>query len=254
MAIQSKLSVFAAAILAAACAHRAPPSAHLLKLTVDRQQGSTRAWLDTTVNGRPLKLLVDTGGARSLLPAGFVYQYKIPFRTGVADPIMIDVNGNQLSMPRAYDVPVLFAGAPTPEKIDFLVNGSDDSTTEGLLIPQDLVTSGWALIIDLGHDQLRYEPEEQALKSIAGLQELDYKTCELDNHRVAKVTINGVDSSLIIDSGASRSALSRNNEALASMMSTKGKVSVTAGLVSSGMGLAVENVPVQFAVYWAPTC
>lgn len=90
-------------------------------------------------------------------------------------------------MPRAYDVPVLFAGAATEEKLDFLVNTSDRGDDEGILIPQDLLASGWVMVIDFGHDELRFEPEEDALRRIPGLQEVDYKTCSFDNHRVTPV-------------------------------------------------------------------
>jgi hypothetical protein len=42
------------------------------------------------------------------------------------------------------------------------------------------------------------------------LQEVEYKTCSFDNHRVTPVRINGVESSLTIDTGSSVSALARN--------------------------------------------
>jgi hypothetical protein len=247
VALQSKLSL-TAAILAVACAHRQPPAAHVLKLTVERHGHNTAAWVNTTAYGHPLKLLIDTGGAINQLPSGFVEKYKIPYRTGLADPMMIDVNGNGVRMARAYGVPIQFPGSAVEEKIDFIVNTLDHGTTEGLLIPQDLVSSGWALIIDLEHEELRYEPEAEAVKRAGpNLQELDYKTCELDNHRVAEIRINGVDSSLIVDTGASRSALSRNNESIPSMMSQRGNLGTTSSGTSTGVNFTVENVQVEFA-------
>jgi hypothetical protein len=157
-------------------------------MVVQRSEGAVRPLIRANVAGHPLLLLVDTGAAQSLLPAGFVRKFKVPSRSTTANPWMMDVNGHMQSMPRVPDVPVQFEGETSVELVDFLENETDGSETEGILTPQDLVRSGWALVIDLEHDELRYEPEEGALKRLGGpawsLKEIDYRRCELDNHRV----------------------------------------------------------------------
>jgi hypothetical protein len=221
---------------------------HVLKLRVERHQGAALAVLKTSVYGHPLELIVDTGGGRNMLPMAFVQKYKIEYRTSAADPRGVDVNGKVTSMPRAYGVPIDFQGAVAAEKIDFLVNPSGALGSQGLFIPQDLVTSGWVMVLDLEHEELRYEPEAEALQRIGpSLQELDYSTCELDNHRMTPVSVNGVASSLMIDSGASRTSLARNNEALPSMMSAQGKVGLARGVSSTGLQFTAKDVPVEFA-------
>jgi hypothetical protein len=155
-----------------------------------------------------------------------------------------------LPMPDAPGVAVQFEGEETVEIIDFLVNPVDGSETMGVLAPQDLLRAGGAVVVDFPQGELRYELEDEALKRLgaaASFQELDYHRCQLDNHRVTSVAINGVVSSLIIDTGAARTTLGRNNEAIPSMLSSKGKLGVVSGMVSTGDNFLISGVSVEFA-------
>src|SRR5262249_3770016 len=136
------------------------------------------------------------------------------------------------------------------DTVDFLVNTADESEIRGILAGQDLVRSGWAMVVDLEHDELRYEPEEFALERLGGrdsLTKLEYRSCEFDNRRIIPVTINGVRSSLMIDTGASRTSLTRNNEAIPTMRSMIGKREANTGVMSSGHELLVNGVAIDFA-------
>jgi hypothetical protein len=241
----------AAAVLFAGCAHRPPPSFHSTPLLVQRSEGAVKPYVRATVAGHPLLLVVDTGAGQSFLPAGFVLKHGIPTRSTSANPLLTDVNGAVLSVPRAPGVSVQFDGETTVETIDFLVNDTDDSESVGILAPQDLIRSSRALVIDFEHGELRYEPEKAALERLAGaagaLREIDYRSCEFDNHRVASATINGVPTSLLLDTGASRTTLARNNEAIPSIASLKGKRGTATGMASIGHDLLVGGVLVGFA-------
>src|SRR5262249_6346464 len=211
---------WAALILALACAHRPPPSLHTTQLVVRREGGAVVPYVRAFVAGHPLILVLDTGADRSILPFGFVQKYKVPIMSTTANPWMVDINGTVLSMPRASGVTVQFPGDTTFDTVDFLVNTADESEIRGILAGQDLVRSGWAMVVDLEHDELRYEPEEIALERLGGrdsLTKLEYRSCGFDNRRIIPVTINGVRSSLMIDTGASRTSLTRNNEAIPTM-------------------------------------
>ena len=178
---------------------------HITKLIVERSKGAVAPYIQANVAGHPLRLLVDTGAPQSLLPAGFVRKFKLRTRSNSGDAVLIDVNGQTLRMPTVPDVTVQFEGETSVQTLDFLLNNADPSATIGILAPQELVRSGWVLVIDFEHDELRYEPEEGALKRLGGpassLQEIDYHRCHFDNHRVASATINGVPTSLMIDTG-----------------------------------------------------
>jgi hypothetical protein len=167
---------------------------------------------------------------------------------------MVDGNGNIAVMPVLPEVPVQFEGE-SAGTLDFLMSSSQE-TTEGVLAPQDIVRPGWALIIDLEREELRYEPEEGALKRVGGgpspLREVDFHRC-LDEglferaHRVVSTSINGVSADMLIDTGASHTVLARNNPALPSMLSAKGRRGTTVAMTSKGQTLFVNDVPVVFA-------
>jgi hypothetical protein len=99
---------------------------------------------------------------------------------------------------------------------------------QGVLTPQDLVRPGWALIVDLARSELRYEPEAEALgrlaaDSAAPLRQLEFRHCFNDGlfdltHRVISASINGVATSLLIDTGASRTSVAWSNPVLGTLL------------------------------------
>jgi aspartyl protease len=112
-------------------------------------------------------------------------------------------------------------------------------------------------VIDLGHGKLTYEPEESALERLrkdasAPLHELDYSRCIHEgfferNHRAVSATVNGVPAKMLIDTGASRTALARNNPALQSMLSREGNRGMTAAATSTGQNLLIDDVAIVFS-------
>src|SRR5438093_376487 len=100
-----------------------------------------------------------------MLPWGFAKTHGLIAKSRDTEERVVDATGNMVGLLRVFDVSIQFAGETSTDTLDFFINPS--LGTEGILAPQDLVRSGWALIIDLGREELRYEPAEAALKRIA---------------------------------------------------------------------------------------
>ena len=67
------------------------------------------------------------------------------------------------------------------------------------------------------------------------------------SHRIVKVNINGVFASMLIDTGASRTVLARNNPALASMLERQGSPTTSHAIISTGSTLILQDVLVEFS-------
>ena len=246
---------WATGVLGTACAHRPPPTFRATRLVVHRSTGGFRPFVRAKVAGELMTLLLDTGAYRSILPEGFARAHKLPKGSSNRAEHMVDANGNVVLMPLLPNVPVQFEGESSAGTLDFLMNTSAE-TAEGILAPQDLIRPGWALVIDLEREELRYEPEEGALKRLSGeptrLREVDFHRCRMEGfferaHRIVSTSINGVPAEMLVDTGASRTVLARNNPALPSMLSVQGNRHTTLAVTSRGPGLVVEDVPVVFS-------
>lgn len=202
-----------------------------------------------TVAGEPVTLLVDTGAPRSVLPEAFVRAHGLRRWPAATDVEMVDANGKAARMSVLPGVPLQFEGESTPLALDFLMNPGANAGP--ILAPQDLLGRGWAIVIDLGGGELRYEPEGDALKRLrergSPLRELRYSGCRGRTHRVVRATVNGVPSDMLIDTGSESTTLARNHPALRSMESTLGQPGAALGVSSRGKALIVDQVPIGFA-------
>lgn len=246
------IRISALAALAASCARTLPPL-HSTRLFVQESEGRYRPTIHAVVAGQKIELVVDTGAQDSVLPAAFVRRTRLPTRE--LGDLYHDANGQVFSMSFVPDVPIRFEGEKTSGKMNFV---ESPLLPEGLgiLAPQALVQSGWALTIDLDHGELRYDLEEAAIKRLrdsgAPVREVDFHGClsaGLFNkaHRIVDVNVSGVATSLLVDSGSETTALARNNAALPTMARMMGADTVVEGVGSQGRGLIVDDVPVEFA-------
>lgn len=238
--------------VAVGCAH-APPL-HTAKLDVETTStGGVRPLIRAKVAGYPVTFLLDTGAFRSVLPYGFARAHHLLDQARSTGDYTVDAFGKWVPMSQVSSVPVQFEGEPAGGAMDFVINGSD----MGLLAVQDIVRSGGALVIDLGQGKLTYEPEESALQRLgkdasAPLHRLDYSRCIHEgfferNHRAVSASVNGVPAKMLIDTGASRTVLMRNNPALESMLSKKGNLGRTAAVSSTGENLLIDDVSLVFS-------
>ena len=241
--------------MTAGCVHRPPPPLRSARLTVQRDAGGGfHPYVELKVAGKPIRLLVDTGAYRSVLPAGFARENQLRSQPSAFDDEVIDANGKLARMPLLSNVPVQFEGEESGT-MDFLMSGSSRDF-EGVLTPQDLVRPGGAIVIDLEHEELRSEPEQEALRKLreaaTPVRKLEHHRCRDEGlfehaHRVVSATINGVAADMLIDTGASQTALTRNNPAIPSMVEMQGARKTIGAMTSKGAGLLVEEVPLEFA-------
>ena len=253
MFIVRSSTVAACAVAIAACAHT--PPLHSARLDVQESQGACRVMVRVKVAGEPISLILDTGASANALPARFLRARGItPTSPGWADAYR-DANGNVTYLATAHGVPVQFEGEAAGGKLDFVANPAFDDF--GILSPQQLVSSGHALVIDMERAELRHETEEAAVRRVAAeagapLQELAYRKCSNEDmfreyHRVVSVSINGIPAEMMIDTGAARTMLARNNPAIQSLLERKGDALKTAGVTSVGTSLLLPDVPLQVA-------
>jgi gag-polyprotein putative aspartyl protease/Aspartyl protease len=223
---------------------------------VVRGKGGVFPFVRARVAGHPVTLLLDTGAVRSILPRAFARAHNLATASRARDEYTVDANGNMVQMSVLPNVPVQFEGEAEVGKLDFLLNPSAAGTTQGILAPQDVVRSGWALVIDFRHETLKHEPEELALEHVRAespqLRELDVSGCLSQglfdrHHRIVLATINGVETKMLVDTGASTTAVARNNPALASMIKMQGNRETTVMVTSKGQTLVVDHVPVVVA-------
>ncbi len=239
--------------LAGGCAH-GPPPFRATRFEIEETQSGPRPWLRATVAGQPIRLLFDTGAAQSLLPASFARARKLARRGSGYDSTLVDSNGRRVEMVQLANVPVQFEGASAPVALDFLQNPVDGAD-EAILAPQELLRRGWAMVIDLEHAELRFEPEAGTIPPPPGFgpwREVDYHGCMSNGpfnrvHRVVKAEVNGVPAEMLIDTGATTTALARNNPAIPSMLARSGDRGRTVGVLSTGAGLILDDVPIAFA-------
>jgi gag-polyprotein putative aspartyl protease len=240
--------------LALACAHAPPPPLESTKLVVKRTDGRVIPFLRATVAGHPINLVLDTGAFRNILPFGFVRAHNLRAAVHGTWQEIVDANGRVVSMIEAPGLLVRFEGEAAGGQLDFLVNPTDTATDEALVTPQTLIDSGQALVIDLEQESLRREPEEIALarvraESPAPLWDLDASRCLLEGfferaHRIVRAKVNGMDAKMLVDTGAARTVLSRNNPALEAMMKKQGTHQIVAATSSQGQGLLVDHVQI----------
>jgi predicted aspartyl protease len=242
------------AALAVGCA-TPPPALRSTHLLIREREGAVIPLIHASVAGKDLYLLVDTGAPKNILPESFVTAAGLkPSKNWVG--LTTDANGAGMFMKEVTGVGVLFDGEENASPLDFLM-GDFTAGGVGILAPQTLVNSGWALTIDLLHQELRLDPEEVALQrlrsSSATVEELSFRRCTGEptfdtTHRVIQATVNGFPAAMLVDTGAARTAIFDDNPARMSLAGMKAKKQEIVGVNSAGgKGKTVDGLPVTFA-------
>jgi predicted aspartyl protease len=232
-----------------------PPALRSTRLFVHEREGAVIPLIHASVAGKELYLLIDTGAPKNILPESFVTAAGLkPSKNWVG--LTTDANGAGVLMKEVTDVAVRFDGQQSPSALDFLM-GDFTAGGVGILAPQTLVNSGWALTIDLLHERLRIDPEEDALQrlreSSAKVEELSFRRCTGEptfdtTHRVIQATVNGFPAAMLVDTGAARTAMFDDNPARMSVAGMKAKKLEIVGVNSGGgKGKTVDDLPVTFA-------
>jgi hypothetical protein len=238
----------------AACAHHELDALHRTPLHVEDHEGAAMPLVHATLAGRDTWLIFDTGATQSMAPIGFVKASGLrPKKYGN----MYGGSSNYQTILQVIpDVPVQFEGEAESSSMDFLF-GSFLPDGMGLFAPQSLVSSGQALTIDMVNGELRYDPEDVALRRLreAGLpvREVAFRHCKNEGwgdkaHRLVEIAVNGVPSWVLLDTGSTRTALTSDNLAIDSMKGTKNHKSEFMDFTSSRTSsLKVDDIPVTFA-------
>jgi hypothetical protein len=254
MSSPGKLGAAIGAALLFGCAHRKPPPLRAARLEIDTSHGGFRPFVRARIAGQSMRLLVDTGTFKSVLPESFARAQHLRTGSTGLQRWMLDGNGRLTVAPTLPDVPVQFDGEAAGGTMEFLMNPS--GMPGALLSPQELLPAGSAMVIDLPREELRYEPEEAALKRLGeggvALTNVVFHGCVQEGffnrpRRFVRVTIQGIPSDMLVDTGAETTVLARNHPALAAMMAVKGDRGRVVGVTSVGHGLLVDDVAVGFA-------
>lgn len=212
------------------------------------------ALVHATLANRDTWLIFDTGATQSMAPLDLVRTTGLrPKKYGS----MYGGSSNYQTVLQVIpDVPVRFEGESESRPMDFLW-GAYLPDGLGLIAPQSLVSSGWALSVDMIDGELRYDREDAALRRLreAGLpmQEISFRHCKNEGwgdkaHRLVEIVVNGVSSWVLLDTGATRTAVTTDNPVIASL---KGKVAHKSEFQdftsSTTQSAKVDNIPVTFA-------
>jgi hypothetical protein len=237
------------------CMHGRPPSLHTARLTMERNLGGVRPFIQARVAGEMLNLVLDTGALHSVLPTRFALRNRLGQVHRGMEEFATDFNGHLARVQTAWNVPVQFDGEPDGGTLDFVVY-PDEDVRQGVLTPQALVRPGWAVVIDLGGGELRYQREDDALRTLADgaapLREVEFRRC-LDEgfferaHRTVAASINGVPTSLLVDTGASRTSVAWDSRALDSLWPHRTRHDDAIALTSAREIASLPDVAVDVA-------
>jgi hypothetical protein len=221
-------------------------------MVVQREHGQVRPLVTAEVDGEAVPLLVDTGSVWNALSYDFTDRHHLVTLSSSAAVYLADANGEMIELLHIPRVSVQFEGEQEPAQLDFLRAGQLPGIT-GILAPNSLVRSGWALIIDLGRNELRYQPEDAALKELerGGTKptRVEYHRCLREGffdkgHRIVTASVNGVQTELLVDTGASQSVLYRNSPAIPTLLTRVGSKGTASAVNSESASLTLDPVPI----------
>jgi hypothetical protein len=250
-----RILLFVALFLATSCS--SVPPFHALRMAALRPGGHTWPVIRAKVDGETVLLIVDTGSTDNILTPQFAQKHELTALGSSTAQRVVDAHGNVRQLAFIPGVSVQFEGEQTPIRLDFLRNVSSLAPeVAGIIAPQELVRSGWALVIDVGGEELEYKAEEKVLAAWASAAvhgtPVDFHGCLREGffekgHRIVSVMINGVKVNMLLDTGAAGTVLFRDNPALTSMLAQVGSRRTSAALVSTSQSLVLDDVEITFA-------
>lgn len=244
----------AAAALAGGCAHKPPPVREVrLELVPGGGGGGPMPYVEPEVAGVPTRLLLDSGAFQSVVPLSLARERGLAVRSNSGDPLMVDASGRETRLGRLPGLSVRFQGSAEAGAVEFLVNPRPGSPA--VLATNDLIGPGQALLIDLGKGLLAGGTEAEVVERLRAAPtavEVPFEGCAGDGaftdlHRVVTAQVNGVPARMMLDTGAERTMLNRNNPALETLLARRGGQGVTLGHGTSSSALLIDDVEVGLA-------
>ncbi|WP_437863515.1 retropepsin-like aspartic protease [Sorangium sp. So ce363] len=172
--------------------------------------------IDAVVAGQPAVLIVDTGASHHVLARWLADELALPLST--AGDVAVDHAGRPLAVSRLEDASFALSGWGRVEVSALLVVRMPDVLQRigigGIVAPQELAGPGRAVVLDLREGRMTEAPRDEAARTLrarfgeAAIVEL--ARCGGPNQGselTAKASVEGIDVTLKIDSGASQSSL-----------------------------------------------
>ncbi|WP_437976372.1 retropepsin-like aspartic protease [Sorangium sp. So ce295] len=172
--------------------------------------------IDAVVAGQPAVLIVDTGASHHVLARWLADELALPLST--AGDVAVDHAGRPLAVSRLEDASLALSGWGRVEVSALLVVRMPDVLQRigigGIVAPQELAGPGRAVVLDLREGRMTEAPRGEAARALrarfgeAAIVEL--ARCGGPNQGselTARASVEGIDVTLKIDSGASHSSL-----------------------------------------------
>ncbi|WP_437744094.1 retropepsin-like aspartic protease [Sorangium sp. So ce1504] len=172
--------------------------------------------IDAVVAGQPAVLIVDTGASHHVLARWLADELALPLST--AGDVAVDHAGRPLAVSRLEDASLALSGWGRVEISALLVVRMPDVLQRigigGIVAPQELAGPGRAVVLDLREGRMTEAPRDEAARTLrtrfgeAAIVEL--ARCGGPNQGselTARASVEGIDVTLKIDSGASQSSL-----------------------------------------------
>ncbi|WP_438041649.1 retropepsin-like aspartic protease [Sorangium sp. So ce128] len=172
--------------------------------------------IDAVVAGQPAVLIVDTGASHHVLARWLADELALPLST--AGDVAVDHAGRPLAVSRLEDASLALSGWGRVEVSALLVVRMPDVLQRigigGIVAPQELAGPGRAVVLDLREGRMTEAPRDEAARTLrarfgeAAIVEL--ARCDGPNQGselTARASVEGIDVTLKIDSGASQSSL-----------------------------------------------
>ncbi|WP_437984232.1 retropepsin-like aspartic protease [Sorangium sp. So ce117] len=172
--------------------------------------------IDAVVAGQPAVMIVDTGASHHVLARWLADELALPLST--AGDVAVDHAGRPLAVSRLEDASLALSGWGRVEVSALLVVRMPDVLQRigigGVVAPQELAGPGRAVVLDLREGRMTEAPRDEAARALrarfgeAAIVEL--ARCGGPNQGselTARASVEGIDVTLKIDSGASQSSL-----------------------------------------------
>nr|WP_231864664.1 retropepsin-like aspartic protease [Sorangium cellulosum] len=172
--------------------------------------------IDAVVAGHPAVLIVDTGASHHVLARWLADELALPLST--AGDVAVDNTGRPLAVSRLENASLALSGWGRVEVSALLVVRMPDVLQRigigGIVAPQELAGPGRAVVLDLREGRMTEAPRDEAARALrarfgeAAIVEL--ARCGGPNQGselTARASVEGIDVTLKIDSGASQSSL-----------------------------------------------
>lgn len=218
------------------------------------------AFVDGTINGQNVKILLDTGAGVPILAKWVARELELPTQTVGGNGKVLDAQGAPLQVELARHVTVDLTGwgpiVETPLFVAELPPEFEQGRVGMLVGPQHIAVDGRVVVLDLRAGELRAEPSEGAFERAKDTKGLVLsrpwvRGCSSATNRFANIEFevpmrfNGHEAILTIDTGALSTHVSEDSEAGKALKALSTQTTPSSGVASSSPAVHVPDVMVE---------